>query len=1393
MATNIHRKIVLSVSGKEAENSFNGLSQLVGKLGRELKKLTPGTKKFMDKAAELKEARAHFERVKNEINAVNTVLDKGGGILGFFKKNLVEVGTSFRQFFTANLVSDALQNIISYGGKTVEELLKISDAMADVQKTTGMALEEVKGLWDAFDEMDTRTSKLDRLKIAEVGGRLGVPKEQMASFVQEVDKAYVALGDSFQGGLENVVDSLGKIKGLFNETKGKIYAEAINEVGSALNELAASGTASEGNISDFALRVGALPDALKPSIDKVLGLGAAFEESGVDSQIAASGYSNFIKVAGGNLQKFAHSMNMSYEEAQKLFNEKPEEFFLRFAQGMRDVPAEQTALIFDSLKIGTLEIQKAVGAAANRTDEFRAAMTRAGNAMQDATSLNDEFNKKNNNAAATWEKIKNVVSDFFSSTNIINMFEGLINAIGWLTGVTNEATNGVIAFKERLTLLIKAIAILIVSFGSYNLGIKLHTMWLHRATAANIIHNAVLKANELRLVALRAVKLSVIAIYSLFTFNINRATVAMRALGIATKMNPWGLMLSAITLVVGAIIAFNRETENSIRILEKQQVQAKVTSNIQRQIAKEEASSLSELKRKTELYISVIKNENSSLEARKVAYEKLKAISPSFVGTLDKEFRATTRLEEANDKLIKKLKEAARVRAYKKLLDQYEEERVNAEQKKIDAEFAAQDEENENKIRRKRNAQREKEAKDAKKIAGSWADKHDRAAIDLAKGVNHEFDKKEKAKELVNATNKLKNAEKKVDELTKRISNDKNLSKQLIEGESNSSNNEIGSNSIATSSSKSGNRPAINNEEEAKKKAEEEKRDLEDSLKRKKTAAKDELNLAFELEEEKLKIKQTSLKKEIEEAELARQKELTAQKEHGEAISENIKELEEKIKNAKSDEAKKNYTDALEKEKEAETKNKKLIVQAEETHQKKLATIREKYRLQEHQKNIEAKQEQLEKDWQTKETEIQNITTLEEAKKKLSEKKHLELTATELRNIKTLEDAKKALREDAAREMLEAEIEAIEEQKKQLEELLKDPSFSPEALEQLHKDLNEVDSVLVRLKGTLQGKKEEDTAKKVTEQQDRRKDVDVLGFSAAEWEEMWKNLNSTEGIIKGVSMAIQSMANAFQRFSQLQQALNEKEMRKFSENQEKKKKALLVQLNQGLISQEQYQKGIQSLEDETAEKKRQIQRRAAKAEKVANIANAISGTAMAVVNALASAPWPFNLVLAGIVGAMGAAQIATIAAQPIPEFAQGGYTGNGIGNPDRTGFRPTGIVHEGEYVTPKWMLQNPVVADVVEWMESIRTGRISQPRGYADGGLASAKSETIASKPLANIESASNDNAQLVMVLNELKDLVTDLKNKGVEAWMVEDAENGRRIKRTIKMFEKIETKNARR
>lgn len=86
---------------------------------------------------------------------------------------------------------------------------------------------------------------------------------------------------------------------------------------------------------------------------------------------------------------------------------------------------------------------------------------------------------------------------------------------------------------------------------------------------------------------------------------------------------------------------------------------------------------------------------------------------------------------------------------------------------------------------------------------------------------------------------------------------------------------------------------------------------------------------------------------------------------------------------------------------------------------------------------------------------------------------------------------------------------------------------------------------------------------------------------------------------------------------------------------------------------------------------------------------------------------------------LGAIQTAAAVARTITaiskiqatKFARGGYTGGGSGAPDETGFRPAGIVHEGEYVAPKWMVQSRETAPVIRWLENRRL------RGFATGGL----------------------------------------------------------------------------
>jgi hypothetical protein len=47
---------------------------------------------------------------------------------------------------------------------------------------------------------------------------------------------------------------------------------------------------------------------------------------------------------------------------------------------------------------------------------------------------------------------------------------------------------------------------------------------------------------------------------------------------------------------------------------------------------------------------------------------------------------------------------------------------------------------------------------------------------------------------------------------------------------------------------------------------------------------------------------------------------------------------------------------------------------------------------------------------------------------------------------------------------------------------------------------------------------------------------------------------------------------------------------------------------------------------------------------------------------------------------------------------------------DNSGFAVAGIVHEDEYVVPKWMRADPQVAAVEQWLEARRL------RGYFEGG-----------------------------------------------------------------------------
>jgi len=98
--------------------------------------------------------------------------------------------------------------------------------------------------------------------------------------------------------------------------------------------------------------------------------------------------------------------------------------------------------------------------------------------------------------------------------------------------------------------------------------------------------------------------------------------------------------------------------------------------------------------------------------------------------------------------------------------------------------------------------------------------------------------------------------------------------------------------------------------------------------------------------------------------------------------------------------------------------------------------------------------------------------------------------------------------------------------------------------------------------------------------------------------------------------------------------------------------AELQRIENSTMSEKKKEEAIAKLNEERDKQERKLARDRAKREKAAAIFQAIINTALAVVKALSAGPK--GIALAAIVGAIGAAKTAAIAAEPLPALAQGG-------------------------------------------------------------------------------------------------------------------------------------------
>lgn len=336
--------------------------------------------------------------------------------------------------------------------------------------------------------------------------------------------------------------------------------------------------------------------------------------------------------------------------------------------------------------------------------------------------------------------------------------------------------------------------------------------------------------------------------------------------------------------------------------------------------------------------------------------------------------------------------------------------------------------------------------------------------------------------------------------------------------------------------------------------------------------------------------------------------------------------------------------------------------------------------------------------------------------------------------------------------------------------------FTPEEKEKLEGEVLKLQELLSKLNLKTPGK--EDSKQPVSLPV---AEVDILGMTPDMWETFHTNLEQGKFDIEEMQAAANALMNAWGTVNDFMAAKEKKQLKQYEKNTKAKKAALDKQLDAGKISQEQYTARVSQLDAELDAKKEELELKQAKRQKAMAIVDAIINTAVGITAALRTQPIWLGIALAAVVSAMGTAQIATIAAQPVSGAESGGYINvvrsqdgrhfKAKDDPDHRGYvdEPTVITGESgrEFIVNNEAVQNPTVKPVLDVIDAAQqSGTIDRldlrrympliVEGRASGGSIKSVEDSLLSYSIQTLD------PDLKVLLRKNIEMMEGLKNMEV-------------------------------
>lgn len=558
--------------------TYNELRKGASQLRRAMNNVKPGTKEWKQYQAELLLTEQRMKELRNASTQTGLSISK--------------LADGFNRY--AGMAAGAIATLTGMTltmRQCVDEYAKMEEAESQAIKYTGMTREEVKQLNEQFKQLDTRTPREELNRLAGEAGKLGITGvDNVREFVEAANQINVALGEDLG---EEAVNQIGKLSQMFGD-ESRSLRDNMLAIGSAVNQVAQSTSASEPYLVDFTARMGGVGKQAGMSVTDIMGFASALDQNMLRSEMASTALSGLILRIYQEPAKYARLAQMDVEEFTRLMQTDVNAAVISFLEALNKMGGmAQIAPVLKEMQLSGAEAASVISTLAGNVDLVRREQENANKAFAEGTSITSEYNVQNNTVQAGLEKARKSFQEVR-----IELGERL-----------EPVMKNLISFGS---LTVKGLLSLIKSFDDYR-GVIVTT------TTAVGLYTA-------------AVNVSVIADKAKVLWT-GRIVTGMKSLFTLLRANPWGIAAAAVGVLVGALIDWNR---NQIAVSDSMKKMNGELANEQKAVGRlftslQQAGDgterrkelIDEINKRYGTYLPNLLTEKSSLDEIKAAYDRI--------------------------------------------------------------------------------------------------------------------------------------------------------------------------------------------------------------------------------------------------------------------------------------------------------------------------------------------------------------------------------------------------------------------------------------------------------------------------------------------------------------------------------------------------------------------------------------------------------------------------------------------------------------------------------------------------------------------------------------------------------------------------------------------------